>query len=193
MRKNWEYWRGDVYLANLDPVVGAEIGGIRPVLILQNNTGNFFSPTLIAAPLTSNIDKKPNQPTHFLLEQVRGLSRPSMVILEQLKTLDKRRIIRYMGRVDSNILYSPEFCKCLAVSLALSCIRDGQDLRFSNFVQVPLPLIPKDEQKKIAEYLNRKTARIDSIISDVTEQIEKLKEYRQSVISEVVTGKVAVI
>ena len=110
MRKNWEYWRGDVYLANLDPVVGAEIGGIRPVLILQNNTGNFFSPTLIAAPLTSNIDKKPNQPTHFLLEQVRGLSRPSMVILEQLKTLDKRRIIRYMGRVDSNILYSPEFC-----------------------------------------------------------------------------------
>ena len=96
MRKNWEYRRGDVYLANLDPVVGAEIGGIRPVMILQNNTGNFFSPTLIAAPLTSNIDKKPNQPTHFLLEQVRGLSRPSMVILEQLKTLDKRRIIRYM-------------------------------------------------------------------------------------------------
>lgn len=119
LRKNWEYRRGDVYLANLDPIVGAEIGGIRPVMILQNNTGNFFSPTLIAAPLTSNIDKKPNQPTHFLLEQVRGLSRPSMVILEQLKTLDKRRIIRYMGRVDSNILYSPEFCKCLAVSLAL--------------------------------------------------------------------------
>ena len=120
MRKNWEYRRGDVYLANLDPVVGAEIGGIRPVLVLQNNTGNFFSPTLIAAPLTSNVDKKPNQPTHFLLEQVRGLNRPSMVILEQLKTLDKRRIIRYMGRVDSSILYSPEFCKCLAVSLALS-------------------------------------------------------------------------
>ena len=86
MRKNWEYRRGDIYLANLDPVVGAEIGGIRPVLILQNNTGNFFSPTLIAAPLTSNVDKKPNQPTHFLLEQVRGLNRPSMVILEQLKT-----------------------------------------------------------------------------------------------------------
>lgn len=71
-------------------------------------------------------------------------------------------------------------------------IRDGQDLRFSNFVQVPLPLIPMEEQKEIAEYLNRETARIDSIIADVTEQIEKLKEYRQSVISEVVTGKVAV-
>ena len=71
-------------------------------------------------------------------------------------------------------------------------IRDGQDLRFSNFVQVPLPLIPMDEQKEIAEYLNKETARIDSIIADITEQIEKLKEYRQSVISEVVTGKVAV-
>ena len=71
-------------------------------------------------------------------------------------------------------------------------IRDGQDLRFSNFVQVPLPLIPMEEQKEIAEYLNTETARIDSIIADVTEQIEKLKEYRQSIISEVVTGKVAV-
>ena len=119
MRKNWGYRRGDVYLADLDPVVGAEIGGVRPVLILQNNTGNFFSPTLIVAPLTSNIDKKPNQPTHFLLEHVHGLSRPSVVILEQLKTLDKRRIIKYLGRVDSSVLYSPEFCKCLAVSLAL--------------------------------------------------------------------------
>ena len=86
---------------------------------------------------------------------------------------------------------SPRYIQ--ALQRTANFIRDGQDLRFSNFVQVPLPLIPKDEQKKIAEYLNRKNARIDSIISDVTEQIEKLKEYRQSVISEVVTGKVAVI
>ena len=79
-----------------------------------------------------------------------------------------------------------------ALQRTANCIRDGQDLRFSNFVQVPLPLIPMDEQKEIAEYLNKETARIDSIIADITEQIEKLKEYRQSVISEVVTGKVAV-
>ena len=59
-------------------------------------------------------------------------------------------------------------------------------------MQVPLPVIPMDEQKEIADYLNKKTALIDSIIADVTEQIEKLKEYRQSIISEVVTGKVAV-
>ena len=85
---------------------------------------------------------------------------------------------------------SPRYIQ--ALQRTANFIRDGQDLRFSNFVQVPLPLIPMDEQKEIAEYLNKETARIDSIIADITEQIEKLKEYRQSVISEVVTGQVAV-
>lgn len=85
---------------------------------------------------------------------------------------------------------SPRYIQ--ALQRTANFVRDGQDLRFSNFVQVPLPLIPMDEQKEIADYLNKKTARIDSIIADVTEQIEKLKEYRQSIISEVVTGKVAV-
>lgn len=85
---------------------------------------------------------------------------------------------------------SPRYIQ--ALQRTANFIRDGQDLRFSNFVQVPLPLIPMDEQREIAEYLNRETARIDGIIADVTEQIEKLKEYRQSIISEVVTGKVAV-
>ena len=85
---------------------------------------------------------------------------------------------------------SPRYIQ--ALQRTANFIRDGKDLRFSNFVQVPLPLIPMDEQKDIAEYLNKETARIDSIIADITEQIEKLKEYRQSVISEVVTGKVAV-
>lgn len=118
MRDDWEYRRGDLYLADLDSVIGAEIGGVRPVLILQNNTGNHFSPTLIAAPLTSNIEKKPEQPTHFLLESVRGLTCPSMVMLEQLKTLDKSRIIKYMGRVDRQIIESKEFRNCLAVSVA---------------------------------------------------------------------------
>ena len=120
MRDDWEYRRGDIYLADLNPVVGAEIGGIRPVLVLQNDVGNHFGPTLIVAPMTSNIEKKPAQPTHFLLKKVRGLSKPSMVILEQLKTLDKSRIIRYMGRVDRRILESPVFYKCLAVSMAIN-------------------------------------------------------------------------
>ena len=70
---------------------------------------------------------------------------------------------------------SPRYIQ--ALQRTANFIRDGQDLRFSNFVQVPLPLIPMDEQREIAEYLNRETARIDGIIADVTEQIEKLKEY----------------
>lgn len=101
MRDDWKYRRGDVYLADLNPVLGAEIGGIRPVLVLQNDAGNYFDPTLIIAPMTSKIEKKSGQPTHYLLKNVRGLPRPSMVILEQLKTLDKRRIIKYMGKASN--------------------------------------------------------------------------------------------
>ncbi len=121
MRQTWEYRRGDVYLANLNPAVGAEIGGIRPVLVLQNDVGNHFGPTLIIAPMTSNIEKKPAQPTHYLLKNVRGLSRPSMVILEQLKTLDKSRIIRYMGKTTRQQMRRIE--RCVDVSLGYTFYR----------------------------------------------------------------------
>lgn len=77
MRDDWSYRRGDIYLADLNPYYGFEEGGVRPVLVLQNNIGNFYCPTLIVAPLTSQI-KKPKQPTHFLLNDVRGLNRPAM-------------------------------------------------------------------------------------------------------------------
>lgn len=80
----------------------------------------------------------------------------------------------------------------LALQSTSNLVRDGQALRYDNFRMVDLPLVPLDEQRAIADYLNKKIAKLDSIIADVTEQIEKLKEYRQSVISEVVTGKVAV-
>lgn len=85
-------------------MVGSELGGIRPVLVLQNNIGNRYGPTLIVAPMTSNIEKKPEQPTHYLLKNVYGLNRPSMVILEQMKTLDKSRIIKYLGKVNNRKL-----------------------------------------------------------------------------------------
>ena len=66
MKENWIYRRGDVYLANLDPYIGSEQGGTRPVVVLQNNTGNYYCPTLIVAPITSKSGKKPSQPTHYL-------------------------------------------------------------------------------------------------------------------------------
>lgn len=99
MKENWIYRRGDVYLANLDPYIGSEQGGTRPVVVLQNNTGNYYCPTLIVAPITSKAGKKPSQPTHYYAERIRGLELPGMVLLEQIKTIDKRRVKKYLGRM----------------------------------------------------------------------------------------------
>lgn len=99
LREDWIFRRGDVYLANLDPFFGSEQGGTRPVLVLQNNTGNFYCPTLIIAPMTSKKDKKRNLPTHFYIEHIRGLYGPSVVLFEQIKTIDKRRVIKYLGKL----------------------------------------------------------------------------------------------
>ena len=99
MKENWIYRRGDVYLANLDPYIGSEQGGTRPVVVLQNNTGNYYCPTLIVAPITSKAGKKPSQPTHYYAERIHGLELPGMVLLEQIKTIDKRRVEKYLGRM----------------------------------------------------------------------------------------------
>lgn len=92
--------RGDMYYADLSPVVGSEQGGIRPILIVQNNTGNKFSPTLIVAAITSRADSKAKLPTHILLHAAHGLERDSLVLLEQIRTIDRRRIREYIGTLD---------------------------------------------------------------------------------------------
>lgn len=107
LRKNWVYKRGDIYLANLNPFKGSEQGGTRPVLVLQNNDGNFYCPTLIVAPVTTRL-KKLKQPTHCYFETVRGLNEPSMVSLEQIKTIDKCRIEKYLGKVTPEQMKSVE-------------------------------------------------------------------------------------
>lgn len=92
--------RGDIYYADLSPVVGSEQGGIRPVLIVQNDVGNRFSPTVIAAAITSQKDKA-RLPTHIQLNSTgSGLAKDSIVLLEQIRTLDKRRLKEHMGRLD---------------------------------------------------------------------------------------------
>ncbi len=92
--------RGDIYYADLSPVVGSEQGGIRPVLIVQNDVGNRFSPTVIAAAITSQKDKA-RLPTHIQLSPSgSGLAKDSIVLLEQIRTLDKRRLKEHMGRLD---------------------------------------------------------------------------------------------
>jgi mRNA interferase MazF len=93
--------RGDIYYADLSPVVGSEQGGVRPVLIVQNDVGNRFSPTVIAAAITSQ-RAKANLPTHIMLNaQATGLAKDSVVLLEQVRTIDKHRLKERMGRLDN--------------------------------------------------------------------------------------------
>ena len=97
--------RGDIYYADLSPVVGSEQGGIRPVLLVQNDVGNRFSPTVIAAAITSQKDKA-RLPTHIQLSSTGGcgLARDSIVLLEQIRTLDKKRLKEHMGRLDTDAM-----------------------------------------------------------------------------------------
>lgn len=99
MKENWVYRRGDIYLANLGVPIGSKQGGVRPVVVLQNDVGNFYSPTITVAPLTTKIQKKRSQPTHYFLRKAKGLARSSMVLAEQLDTCDKTCVIRYLGKV----------------------------------------------------------------------------------------------
>ena len=109
--------RGDIYYADLSPVVGSEQGGIRPVLIVQNNVGNKHSPTVIAAAITSQINKA-RLPTHIELNaRTYGLSRDSVVLLEQVRTLDKRRLKERMGRLDDSLMHQVD--SAISVSFGL--------------------------------------------------------------------------
>lgn len=118
--------RGDIYYADLSPVVGSEQGGVRPVLIVQNDIGNKFSPTVIAAAITSQ-QTKANLPTHIRLDANRsGLAKDSTVLLEQVRTLDKKRLKDRMGTIDN---YSMDMIdRALSVSFGL----EPDDIRQAN-------------------------------------------------------------
>lgn len=94
--------RGEIYLADLSPVVGSEQGGMRPVLIVQNNMGNKYSPTVIAAAITSSLEKN-KLPTHIRLSDTE-LGRESIILMEQIRTIDKIRLVKYMGSVGEDIM-----------------------------------------------------------------------------------------
>ena len=109
--------RGDIFYADLSPVVGSEQGGVRPVLIVQNDTGNKHSPTVIAAAITSQTGKA-RLPTHITLTAGSvGLPKDSIVLLEQVRTLDKRRLREHMGRVDDKVMRQVD--GAIAVSFGL--------------------------------------------------------------------------
>ncbi len=109
--------RGDIYYADLSPVVGSEQGGLRPVLIIQNDVGNRYSPTVIAAAITSRMSKT-KLPTHIdIYADKVGLAKDSVVLLEQIRTLDKRRLKEKMGHLDENMMSAVN--AAIAVSFGL--------------------------------------------------------------------------
>ena len=109
--------RGEIYYADLSPVVGSEQGGVRPVLIVQNDVGNKYSPTVIAAAITSQHEKS-NLPTHINLSaECCGLAKDSIVLLEQVRTIDKRRLKEKLGAIDTNAMNKVD--KALSVSFGL--------------------------------------------------------------------------
>ncbi len=109
--------RGDIYYADLSPVVGSEQGGLRPVLIIQNDIGNKYSPTVIAAAITSRLGKT-RLPTHIdIYADKVGLAKDSVVLLEQIRTLDKRRLKEKMGHLDDGVMN--EVNTAIAVSFGL--------------------------------------------------------------------------
>ena len=98
--------RGDIIYADLSPVVGSEQGGIRPVLIVQNDIGNKYSPTVIVAAITSRINKA-KMPTHIEIEgEKHGLVKDSVILAEQIRTIDKRRLKERIGSIDDTIMDS---------------------------------------------------------------------------------------
>ena len=114
---NQTYLRGDMYYADLGQGIGSEQEGYRPVVIIQNNVGNKHSPTVIIASVTSKTDAKPKLPTHYYINAEDGLELPSIVLLEQLRTVDKRRLGDFIGHLSDKHIRGINHA--LAVSIGL--------------------------------------------------------------------------
>ena len=109
--------RGDIYYAELNPVIGSEQGGTRPVLIISNDIGNKHSPTVIIAAITSRVHTKAKLPTHTAVSNYEGLDKDSVILLEQIRTIDKSRLRERMGRLDEGTMTAVD--NALAVSFGL--------------------------------------------------------------------------
>jgi len=139
--------RGDIFYAYLNPVVGSEQGDCRPVLIVQNDIGNEHSPTVIVTPLTRNLRKNP-LPTHVLIPKFSGLDTDSLVLAEQIRTIDRTRLSNYIGHIDNEV--QKDVDKALAVCIGLEkrrqpkgeilvltlCHRCESDFRNSDYLLV---------------------------------------------------------
>ncbi len=125
--RNMSIRRGDIYYADLSPVVGSEQGGLRPVLIVQNDIGNRYSPTVIAAAITSRMSKA-KLPTHIdIFAEEAGLAKDSVILLEQIRTLDKKRLKEKMGHLDDGMM--DHVNTAIAISFGLGSAEEDADRR----------------------------------------------------------------
>lgn len=127
--------RGDLFYADLNPVVGSEQGGIRPVLVIQNDVGNHFSPTVVAAAITSRKAKN-SLPTHILLENVPGLAPTSLLLLEQLRTIDRKRLRGYIGRISKEKMLEVDAALAISIGITTPSPRISESI-LSPFVTLP--------------------------------------------------------
>lgn len=109
--------RGDIYYADLNPVIGSEQGGTRPVLIISNNIGNRHSPTVIIAAITSRVHTKKKLPTHLYLGGVEGLPENSIILFEQLRTIDKSRLREQLTHLDERYLQALEIPLLISIGV----------------------------------------------------------------------------
>lgn len=117
MNNTLNYRRGDILIADLGKPTGSVQGGCRPVVVIQNDIGNKHAPTLIVAPITSRTWKKSKQPTHYHLDKMDCLSESSMVLLEQITTIDKSRVKKFIGKLDRAQMKKVDYC--IEISLGL--------------------------------------------------------------------------
>ncbi|MBE6673361.1 MAG: type II toxin-antitoxin system PemK/MazF family toxin [Ruminococcaceae bacterium] len=139
--------RGDIYYADLSPVVGSEQGGMRPVLIVQNDVGNRYSPTVIAAAITSRMGKT-KLPTHIDVmrgsierEDGTGLQRDSVILLEQIRTLDKRRLGEKMGHLDERLMRRVDDAISVSFGLTQSVAKRSEPTVQAQEEAAPMPAI----------------------------------------------------
>lgn len=119
--------KGDIYYASLDPIVGSEQNGTRPVVIIQNDIGNKYSPTVLVAPLTSKIKSKPNLPTHVLVKS-EHIKHNSIVLLEQIRVLDKSRLISYVDTLTKEEIRKLDIGIIKSFNITGECFTDADIL-----------------------------------------------------------------
>ena len=114
--------RGDIYYADLGSGIGSEQVGSRPVVIIQNNIGNRYSPTVIIASISSKIDAKTKLPVHYSIGTECGLELPSIILLEQIRTIDKKRLVFYIGRLNNQQIERLDYLTSVSLGLLEPCL-----------------------------------------------------------------------